>query len=244
MDLTARRARAICLGALFFSGCAARPDDVEKQLSEMHAEIIGLRAANSALNERMDQLEIKTGSLKGYQAPSSGEGEPKPDLAVVRLVPPDQHETATTTTTDEAATIALRSTGKGGVVQEEAKGNEAAGGAAGEFAKAKELFDKKNYTEALSAFSGFLVRYPDNAKATDAMFFRGECYLAKNEWAKAAGELDAVARISPPSDRAPDALLDLVKAYEKLGDKESAEKAKKRLKTDFPKSNAAKKLVP
>ena len=243
MDLTARRASAICLGALLFAGCAARPDDVEKQLSEMHAEIIGLRAANSALNERMDQLEIKTGSLKGYQAPSSGPEEAKPDLAVVRLTPPDPHETATTTT-DEAATIALRSTGKGGVVQEEAKGNEAAGGAAAEFAKAKELFDKKNYTEALSAFSGFLVRYPDNAKATDAMFFRGECYLAKSEWAKAAGELDAVARATPASDRAPDALLDLVKAYEKLGDKESAEKAKKRLKTDFPKSNAAKKLVP
>ena len=242
MDLTARRALAICLGALFFAGCASRPDDVEKQLSEMHAEIIGLRASNSALSERMDQLEIKNGSLKGYQAPPPGDGDPKPDLAVVRLAPPDQHETATTSP-DDTATIALRSTGKG-VVQEDAKGNENAGGANAEFAKAKELFDKKNYTEALSAFSGFLVRYPDNAKATDAMFFRGECYLAKNEWAKAAGELDAVARATPASDRAPDALFDLVKAYDKLGDKENADKAKKRLKSDFPKSNAAKKLSP
>ena len=137
--------------------------------------------------------------------------------------------------------MVLRSNGKGGVIEEEVKGEDpAAAGPAAEFAHAKDLFDKKNCADALTAFSGFLVRYPDNAKALDATYMRGECYLAKSDYHHAAADLDTVAKSS--SDKAPDALSDLAKAYDKLGDKDSAEKARKRLKTDFSKTSAAKKL--
>jgi tol-pal system protein YbgF len=137
--------------------------------------------------------------------------------------------------------VVLRSNGKGGVVEEEAKGDEPSGSPAADFNHAKDLFDKKAYPDAIAAFSGFLVRYPDNPKAPEATYFRGESYLAKGDYKRAASELETIAK-APSGDRTADALYALSKAYEKLGDKDSADKAKKRLKDEFPKSTAAKKL--
>ena len=246
MDLSARlrhsspmfnRSGALLLACLV-AGCGGQSDQIDKQLAALRTDVMGVRAENAALAERVDALEIKAGGLKGYQAPATPKDTDKPDLAVVRLAPEKEAETPPT---DEGPRMVLRSNGKGGVIEEEVKGDDAANaGAAAEFAHAKDLSDKKNCADALTALSGFLVRYPDNAKAIDATYLRGECYLAKNDYRHAATDLDAVAKST--SDKAPDALFDVAKAYDKLGDKDSADKARKRLKSDFPKSAATKKL--
>ena len=49
-------------------------------------------------------------------------------------------------------------------------------------------------------------------------------------------------KLTPPADKAPDALYDLGRAYEKLGEKDKAFDARKRLKADYPKSAAAKRV--
>lgn len=233
-------AAAIALG-LAGGGCAAQTGELDKQIAAMRSDLIGLRAENAALAERVDALEIANGHLKGYEAPAATAAPAapdKPDLAVVRLAPDEpKHDGAD----DGGPRVVLRSTGKGGVVEEDVK-DDGASGPTADFAKAKELFDKKNYSDALAALSAFLLRYPNDTKAADATYLRGECYVAKSDWSHAVTDLEAALGTSPASDRAPDALFDLAKSYDKLGKKDAAEKAKKKLKSDFPKSNAAKRL--
>lgn len=81
------------------SGCGAGHDAVVKELAELRAEVVKLRAAQGSLAERVDGLEINTGTFaKGAPraappaapsaAPGAGSGD-RPDLAVVRLSPGD-----------------------------------------------------------------------------------------------------------------------------------------------------------
>jgi tol-pal system protein YbgF len=225
---------ASILGA---TGCASGVDELKKEVSALHSEVTGLRADAAALSERVDALEIANGGLKGYKDPgaSSGAGSDRPeDLAVVKLGP-------STGGDDSNGRTVLRS-GSGGVIQEDAKGDDApSGNATTDFAKAKELYDRKSWNDALGAFGAFLVRYPDSPRAAEATYYRGVCYAAKNDPRHAAEQFEAVLSASPKSDKAADALEALAKAYDKLGDKAAADRAKKRLKAEYPKSSGAKK---
>ncbi len=226
---------SICALALGVAGCGAGVDELRKEVAAMHTELTGVRADNAALSERVDALEIAHGGLKGYKDSSSsgGAGSDRPeDLQVVKLGPSPGG--------DDSGRTVLRS-GAGGVVQEDAKPDEQGSSAAGDFAKAKELLDKKSYGDALSAFSAFLVRFPDSPRVADATYYRGVCYAAKNDPRHAAEQFEAVLASSPKSDKAAEALEALAKAYDKLGDKASADRAKKRLKAEYPKSSGAKK---
>lgn len=220
--------------ALFASGCASGVDELRKDVASLHSELTGLRAENAALAERVDALEIAHGGLKGYKDPGADGSTDRPeDLKVVKLGPTGGDDTTGRTV--------LRS-GSGGVIQEDAKpDDQPTTTAATDFSKAKELFDKKSYGEALSAFGAFLVRYPDSPRAAEATYYRGVCYAAKNDPRHAAEQFEAVLSTAPKSDKAADALEALAKAYDKLGDKAGAERAKKRLKAEYPKASGNKK---
>jgi hypothetical protein len=85
--------------ALGSSGCGAGHDAVMKELGELRAEVTKLRAAQGALAERVDGLEIQSGTFAkaAPKAPSAApSGAPaaapnangdRPDLAVVKLSP-------------------------------------------------------------------------------------------------------------------------------------------------------------
>lgn len=227
------------------AGCAPQSDALQKDLATLRTEIAGLRAQNAELGERLDSLEIKSGSLKGYEAPQPTTigGDPdRPDLAVVKLQPnaPPRDEAPP----EDGPRTIIRSTPKGTVVEEtDGKSSGGAESATADFAKAKELFDKKNYGDALTSFSSFMVKYPDHPKVLDATYYAGNAAYQKGDYTSAIDLLGRVASASnPAADKAPDALYDLGRAYEKLGEKDKAFDARKRLKADYPKSAAAKRL--
>ena len=223
---------------LALGGCGSQTEELKKDIASLHSELSGIKADNSALAERVDALEIKNGGLHGY--PDDGKDAPdasstdRPDLTVVKLAPGKDGPTPTGDPPAGSRTV-LKGT-KGGVASEDAKQDETSGSAAGDFSKAKELFDRKSYPEALSAFAGFLVRYPDDPKAPEATYYRGVCYASKNDPKRAAEQFEAVLKMDPKSDKAQASLEGLAKAYDKLGDKGSADRVRKQLKTDFPKS--------
>lgn len=245
--LTQRAAALVGLALLgWAAGCAPQSDALQKDLASLRTEIAGLRAQNAELGERIDSLEIKSGSLKGYEAPKpttiGGEDPDRPDLAVVKLTPnaPPREDGAPA---EEGPRTIIKTTPKGTVV-EEVDGKSTGGGetATADFAKAKELFDKKNYGDAQTSFSSFLVKYPDHPKVMDATYYAGNAAYQKGDYTTAIDLLGRVAGASPAPDKAPDALYDLGRAYEKLGEKDKAFDARKRLKADYPKSAAAKRL--
>jgi hypothetical protein len=102
MRLLFRPFAALPLAALLAlgSGCGAGHDAVVKELAELRAEVVKLRAAQGAIAERVDGLEIHAGTFaKGAAPPGAAPpgaapsappgGGDRPDLAVVRLSPSD-----------------------------------------------------------------------------------------------------------------------------------------------------------
>lgn len=237
---TSRASRALAVvgfGAVvsLAIGCSGEVDDLKKQVDSLRTEISALKAQDGAMGERLDALEIGRGGLTTSSPQSAGDDTP--ELRVVKLAPPDGGD-------DEAnaggSRVKIRSSG-GSLVQED-QGTTDDSGAPGDLRKAKELYEKKSWDAALSAYAAFVVKYPEHPKVAEATYFRGLCYAAKNDPARAAEQFDSVVKSYPKSESAPDALWELAKAKEKQGDFGGADAAKKKLKSDYPKSSAAKKL--
>jgi TolA-binding protein len=218
-------------------GCGGNAG-LEQDLTAVRREIADLRAREGALSERLDALERgRSGSLA--QAEKSSGLEERPELEVVRMVPPTPEESDL----GEPTRIRIRST-PGGLVEEDAAegGKDPASTPTQDLKKAKELYEKKSWDGAIAAFSAFLVKHPRDPAVPEVTLLRGLAYATKNDPGKAASQLEAVVESYPDSAAAPDALFELVKVRNKLGDKAGADKAKDRLLSSYPKSSAAKKL--
>jgi tol-pal system protein YbgF len=104
------------------------------------------------------------------------------------------------------------------------------------------LVNAKRYGEALDAFAGFLVRWPDHPNADNAMYWRGECYFAQGEYVRAADQFAGVIARFPMGNKVPDALLKLGMSRQKLGDPQAARQSYDRLRRDYPRSEAARRI--
>jgi tol-pal system protein YbgF len=104
------------------------------------------------------------------------------------------------------------------------------------------LVNGHQYDQALDAFAAFLVRWPDHPNADNAMYWRGECYYAKGEYARAAEEFEGATLRFPLGNKVPDCLLKLGLCQQKLGNQEKAKSYFDRLSHDFPRSEAARRI--
>lgn len=116
--------------------------------------------------------------------------------------------------------------------------------AAKDYDAAFALVKAKKHSQALDAFAGFLVRYPDHPYAANALFWRGECYYALADFTGAIGQYEALIARFPASAKTADGLLKLGFAHRKLGAAAKANEAFARLRKEFPTSEAAKKIPP
>ena len=218
------------------AGCAGA-EALQQDVAALRREIADLRAREGALTERLEALE--RGPRSAAASPEGGATEERPELKVVRLVPPTLEESDST----ESPRLRIRST-PGGLVEEEASGagKDVSSSPAADLKKAKELYEKKSWDGAIAALSSFLVKHPRDPAVPEVTLLRGLAYATKNDPGKASSQLEAVVESYPESTAAPEALFELVKVRNKLGDKAGAEEAKERLLSTYPKSSAAKKL--
>lgn len=100
----------------------------------------------------------------------------------------------------------------------------------------------KQCGKALEAFAAFLVKWPDHPYADNAMYWRGECYLALGDTARGAEELEGLIARFPHGNKMPDALLKLGVAYQKLGASQRSQTTFERLGREFPSSEAARHI--
>lgn len=103
------------------------------------------------------------------------------------------------------------------------------------------LVGEKKWEKALDAFSAFLVKWPDHPYAENATYWRGECYFAQGQYQKAIEQFEAVLTRGL-GNKAPDALLKLGISHDKLGSEARAREAFERLRREYPKSEAARKI--
>jgi outer membrane murein-binding lipoprotein Lpp len=83
------------LWMMLLAGCSGGSDAMQKQLDEMKDQVTRLRASNLALQDRVDGLEEQaTVQAARDEIPGAAEADDRPQLEVVRVVPPSEPEQA------------------------------------------------------------------------------------------------------------------------------------------------------
>lgn len=98
---------------------------------------------------------------------------------------------------------------------------------------------ERRFDDALSSFDAFIAADPEQTLVGNALYWRGEARYAKREYARARGEFEAVLARFPRNEKAADALLKLALCWRQLGSEEQARGAFRRLRTEYPNSQAA-----
>jgi tol-pal system protein YbgF len=100
------------------------------------------------------------------------------------------------------------------------------------------LLRKRDYATAETALREFIERHPDVPLAGNAMYWMGETYYVRKDFAEAARIfLDAYQRF-PKGNKAADNLFKLAKSLSQIGENESACTTYGRLLKSFPTANA------
>lgn len=253
------------LASLAF-GCGGQSDAQAKQMTELTREVLRLTTDNALLSNRVDSLEVKlqrAGAAAKKASPNTTPSSPhedRPELSVVRLAPGSGGALETVTDQGpgeevEAPRPLLKSTPQGEIVEEvppepaapkakEPKGKEPKTSSAGNppsgLDRALSLVRAQKPQEALDALTSFSLRHPNDARATEATYWRGRCQQSLGRHRQAVEQFSAVAATQDPL--VADALLGLYVSHANLGDGKSATLAKTRLLEEFPQADAAKKV--
>jgi tol-pal system protein YbgF len=97
--------------------------------------------------------------------------------------------------------------------------------------------------EALAGLDTFLRAHPGHAYAGNAMYWRGEIHYARRDYRRALAELIALVERFPQASKIPEALLRIGLCHARMGDPARARQVFERLRTDYPRSVAA-RMVP
>lgn len=210
-------------------GSARAPDAIRigaPALTAAHAEPA---APASDDGEEEAARGVKRPRLRLYGSKSSGEYEkPATDRDVLPVVPMVD-ETLPVVPLPEQRAAQLR-------------GSAAPSGAeAGLIAyrAALKLLRERHFDEAVAAFADFMAQHPRNGLVGNALYWRGEAHYAKREYAPALADFEALLERDPHGDKAADALLRSALCLRKLGSEDKAREALRRLRSDFPNSQAA-----
>ena len=109
------------------------------------------------------------------------------------------------------------------------------------YRRAYDLLMSRKYDEAEELFLEFINKYPSHSLADNAVYWLGECYYAKKDYANALNYFLMVIEDYPQGNKVPDAMLKLGYTYEKLGLREKSLYDLKKLIADFPFSEPAEK---
>ena len=89
------------------------------------------------------------------------------------------------------------------------------------FARAKALFEKEDYIEAINEFTVITLQFQGSQFASEAQFYLGECRFNRGEYLLGAFEYGILKRSYPASTRVPDAQYKLAMSYYRLSPKSS-----------------------
>jgi outer membrane protein assembly factor BamD len=87
------------------------------------------------------------------------------------------------------------------------------------FVRAKAMFDREDYLEAINEFTVITLQYQGSQFASDAQFYLGECRYNRGEFLLAAFEYGLLKRSYPASPRVPESQYKLAMSYYRLSPK-------------------------
>jgi tol-pal system protein YbgF len=109
------------------------------------------------------------------------------------------------------------------------------------YKRSDEALLRRQFPEAEQGFRDFISKYPDHSLTGSAQYWLGETFYVQGDYRTAAQNFLAGYQKYPKSRRAPDSLLKLGLALNKLGQKSQACAALGNVSSEFPKAVEAKK---
>lgn len=98
-----------------------------------------------------------------------------------------------------------------------------------------------NYQGAITAFQGFIAKYPKSTLAPRAQYWIGDSYFNLRDFKNAIASQKKLVAAYPDSTTVPDALLNMASAQLEAGDNAAARKTMDGLIARYPSSEAAEK---
>jgi tol-pal system protein YbgF len=98
-----------------------------------------------------------------------------------------------------------------------------------------------NYQGAISAFQGFIAKYPKSTLAPRAQYWIGDSYFNLRDFKNAIASQQKLMAAYPDSSSVPDALLNMASSQLESGDAPAARKSMDGLIARYPSSEAAEK---
>lgn len=253
-----RGALAVVAVAVAGVACSRADSAADRHFAEMREAITEVQADQDRANRRLELLDVGVAD----EPPSRRAPEPSPRPAPLRTVqlgdadPGGEGDDPNDPTARPAIRLEGSSMGsprplRGKTTREDVRvaPRSEAGAPPIMDPEAKESYDRalalvgsKQYDRALDALAGFLVRWPDHPYAENALYWRGEVYFARGEHLRAAEQFEGVLARFGGGNKAPDALLKIGMSHERLGSPERAREYWERLRRDYPRSDAAKKI--
>jgi tol-pal system protein YbgF len=221
----------------------------DRAIDELRAEITKVQANQDRVAERLGVLEAADTRQRPAAEPPAGDTRPK--LKVVKVdaegqsLPDADAEPAAEAAADQDGERPLiQATGRRGAVTEKGGGRAGAKdpGATRAYEAALALVKNKQYDRAIESLAAFLVKYPDNPLAENALYWRGECSYAKGDYARAAEQFEGLISRFSNGTKVPDAMLKLGMCQARLGAADQAQKTFAQLKDRYPRSEAVRRL--
>ncbi len=105
--------------------------------------------------------------------------------------------------------------------------------------QAYDYMSKSAFGTAEVWFKEFVARFPDHRRADNAYYWLGETYLVQNKPEDAVIAFSTGLKAFPKGEKAPDNLLKMGVAFERIGKPDMAKSAWEKLIRDFPKHASA-----
>jgi tol-pal system protein YbgF len=245
----------VVLGIFPLVAACSHQDPADRSVENLKAEITKMQADRDRFDERLGALEAAEQRRDDAERrPRVAKNEMVPRLPVVRVgegdagpaLGPNEGEVADVGSDTDAPRPVVEANGPAVLGRHGRAGRPDSPGSSLEakrdYEAALALVRAKQYDNALEAFTAFLVRYPDHAYADNAMYWRGECFYAKGELAKAAEQFEGLLARFPSGNKAPDALLKIGLCQQRQGSREQAQQTFAELKERYPRSEAARQI--
>ena len=264
---SACRVSLVSLGAavsVVAVACARPETAADRQFAEMREQVGRMQAEHDKVDQRLGALEGTMADDKTPPASSAVPAGPGPTARVVQLGGPSDADPADPN--DPAARPDIRLTGVPGAAPIRPRSGKTGGRAHIEEADpqglrtdgprssaldpdAKKAYETalsqvqaRQYDRGLEGLNAFLVRWPDHPYAENAVYWRGEAYYAQGEYLRAAEQFEALLARFGSGSKGPDALLKMGMCHDRLGASQRAREYWDRLKNEYPRSDAAKRI--
>jgi tol-pal system protein YbgF len=245
------------------AGCARAETAADRHFAEMREQVSRMQADHDKIEERIGALEVAAADEKNPRTPAATV-PPQAPARVVQLGGPSDADPADPN--DPTARPDIRVMGAGGAAPPRPRSGKSNGRAHIEESdpqalradaprssaldpEAKKAYETalaqvqgRQYDRGLEGLNAFLVRWPDHPYAENAQYWRGEAYFAQGEYLRAAEQFEAVLARFGSGNKGPDALLKLGMCHDRLGASQRAREYWDRLKNEYPRSDAAKRI--